>query len=684
MPSRRVAVVFGAADALTAIVIVLGVSAGLPSRWLPVDGSAALLALMEVVSAAGMLSGAPWGRVVARTTAAVAFALGVGLATVLALTAAWLRGVYGPIGAGGAVILALVAALVLPYLVVLPAVQVVWLAPPRSSKGPRVTRLAAALCGWLVITAVASLGVERAFAIDVDEAHPRVILASVWSGGQLLARSVVARPDATDPGLQAALAAHPGATLVRESVVGEGPVLAWPAPALALSFVPGRDGLALTVGARTEYVTPDDLLGRQAYDQGISLPVIGAKAGVDMPVALAILGDRFGVPVRDLVDRGRLRRIRTVRTFPSRPAIRGVAAATLTRDEAAQGALAAARYLARGVDAGGSFRYRVDAPSRRVLSGYDWPRHAGATYFLAQVAALSGDPDVAAACLRAAARLRDQIIECGAGRCVGDAPVVEIGSTALAIIAFTEIASAGLDPGYARAVPDLTAFLRAQQRPDGELMHQFDRGRREPVDVQLLYYSGEAALALSRAHRLLGDPRDLEAARRALAHLAGPAWSFLGSRYYFNEEHWTCQAMDDLWDRAPNGDALDVCLRWLAFERRLTIDRTEVPFDADGAYGLAAVPTPRLTPIASRCEAAIAVLDAAKRADRPAAERAALEGQIRRSLALLLRHQLGADTAHLMADPDAVQGAMPATEVDWELRIDFAQHTGSALASWQG
>ena len=96
------------------------------------------------------------------------------------------------------------------------------------------------------------------------------------------------------------------------------------------------------------------------------------------------------------------------------------------------------------------------------------------------------------------------------------------------------------------------------------------------------------------------------------------------------------------------------------------------------------MPTPRLTPIASRCEAAIAVLDAAKRADRPAAERAALEGQIRRSLALLLRHQLGADTAHLMADPDAVQGAMPATEVDWELRIDFAQHTGSALASWQG
>jgi hypothetical protein len=555
-----------------------------------------------------------------------------------------------------------------------------------------VTRLALLLCGWLAVTVLAAAGVERAFALHVDETHPRRVIASVWSGGQLIARSVFAPPEGADPSLdpslegasvEAALASHPGATLVHERVVGEGPVLAWFEPVLAMSFVPGRDGLVLTLDGRTEYVTPDDLLARQAYDKGVSLPVPRVTAGVDLPVALAILGDRFGLPVRDLVDRGRLRRIRTVRTFPRRPAAPGIEADTMTSDDARGGALAAARYLARGVDAGGRFRYRVDAPSNRELAGYDWPRHAGATYFLARVAALSGDPDVAAAALRAAAHLRDHaIVDCGPWRCVGDAPVVEIGSAALAVIAFAEIAGTGLDPEYAAAIPALTAFLRAQQRPDGEFMHQFDRGRREPVDTQFLYYSGEAALALSRAHRLQGDPRDLDAARRALAHLAGPAWSFLGSRYYFNEEHWTCQAMDDLWDRAPNGDALDLCLRWLAFERRLSLGPGQVPFDADGAYALAAVPTPRLTPVASRCEAALATLDAARRAGRPDAQQALLEAQLRRSLALLLRHQLGPNTAHLMADPGAVEGAMPATEVDWELRIDFAQHTGSALLAW--
>jgi hypothetical protein len=545
------------------------------------------------------------------------------------------------------------------------------------------TRLLVALGGWVVLTALGSVAVERAFAMPADGVAPRAVVASVWSRGELIARATLAQPEDTDARLEAAIAAHPGATLVHEDIIGEAPVLPWPAAAQAMSFVPGRDGLSLTLGDRTEYVTPDDLLARHAYDQGATLPLLGVKAGVDLPVALATLGDRFGVPVPDLLDRGRLRRIRTRRTFPGRAAVRPVTADTLTPDDARAGALAAARHLARGVDADGRFRYRIDAPTNQTLSGYDWPRHAGGTYFLAQAAALSHDPGIAAAALRAAAYLRDHATtDCGQERCVGDGAVVDIGATALAVVAFTEIVRARLDPTYAELIPRLTSFLRAQQRPDGEFMHRFDRGRGRPLDVQLLYYSGEAALALSRAHGLLGDPRDLDAARRAVAHLVGPAWSFFGSRYYFTEEHWTCQAMDDLWDRAPNGDALELCLRWLAYEGRRTLRAQDAPFDADGAYGLAAVPTPFLTPVGSRCEAAAATLDAAQKALFPDSARAPLRAQLRRSLALLLRRQLGPSTAHLMVDPAAVEGAIPATEVNWELRIDFAQHAGSALAAW--
>jgi hypothetical protein len=42
----------------------------------------------------------------------------------------------------------------------------------------------------------------------------------------------------------------------------------------------------------------------------------------------------------------------------------------------------------------------------------------------------------------------------------------------------------------------------------------------------------------------------------------------------------------------------------------------------------------------------------------------------------------GDDNAHLLADPASVDGAMPGTEVDWQLRIDYAQHAGCALVRW--
>jgi hypothetical protein len=53
---------------------------------------------------------------------------------------------------------------------------------------------------------------------------------------------------------------------------------------------------------------------------------------------------------------------------------------------------------------------------------------------------------------------------------------------------------------------------------------------------------------------------------------------------------------------------------------------------------------------------------------------------------LLLRHQLGRpggeDRRYLFEDPAAIEGAMPGSEVDWQLRIDYTQHAGSALLRW--
>jgi hypothetical protein len=129
MPSRRASLVLGIADLVTAALVVFGVFVGLPTRWWPVDSAAVALTALEVASGIGLLAKARWAVRVARTTGAAALAIGLFTVTALAMTASWLSGVYGPVGRGGAIVLALVAVLVLPYLVVLPIAQLLWLQP---------------------------------------------------------------------------------------------------------------------------------------------------------------------------------------------------------------------------------------------------------------------------------------------------------------------------------------------------------------------------------------------------------------------------------------------------------------------------------------------------------------------------------------------------------------------------
>jgi hypothetical protein len=514
---------------------------------------------------------------------------------------------------------------------------------------------------------------------SLHEPAPREVVANVWREGELVERAVYLEGQRRDARIDRALAA--GGTLVLETVEGESPILAWPDVALGISFVPGRDGVKATLGGRTVYVTPDELLSRQLYDHGIRIPSIGISLGLDTDALATMLADKLATSRDTVLEQASLRRIRVSRsTGTERPRI---TAQNLRREDVREAVIAGARYLARGVSPEGRYRYTVKAPTNEDLGGYDWPRHAGATYFVAQVAAMTNDPTLADAARRAATLMTASgLSTCGTLPCVGEEDWVGLGSTALAVVALAEIVEKKIDTGFAFPLVGLTRFLRSQQRADGEFMHYYDRSSGRPVDTQGLYYSGEAALALAKAYGITKDPADLDAAVRALRYLVGPAWSFFGDRYYYGEEHWTCQVLGVLWPHAPDRKALDFCLRWQAFGRAIQQREGDSFFDADGSIGVGPVVTPRLTPVASRCEAAVATLDVARQAGVAAEEIAVLEEQLRRALALLLRQQLRPGPRHLFKSPEAVEGAMTGSEVDWELRIDYTQHTGSALVRW--
>ncbi|MBK8214665.1 MAG: hypothetical protein IPK71_13080 [Myxococcales bacterium] len=529
--------------------------------------------------------------------------------------------------------------------------------------------VARVLCIYVVLlAALCALVYDRARLHPPASGDPHVAV-STWRGGKLLAREVhdVPLPPPTDT------------EVVHEEVVGLSPLVNDPR-VIAFSVRPGLDGVLGRVDGHTALVTVDDLLAKQAYERAFADPGTGLGFGTDFNAVYTLLAERLGVDAGTVARRAELRRVgfrRVVAPTRARPA-----PAPLTVAAAKEAVHELALHLARGVDANGYYAYQVDATTGRADGSYNWPRHSGATFFLAQAARLTNDGTLAAACRRAAGLLRDALlVPCGDERCIAEADLADLGSSALALLAFTEVDRAGLDTGYRPAIASLVRFLRSQQRPDGEFMHYYDRVARTPIDRQVLYYSGEASFALARAFRVTGDPSALDAAKRGAAHL-GESWRFFGSRYFYGEEHWTCQAAAELVDLTSDRSALAFCREWHVYTRAIQYGEGETPFDAAGGFGVGPLVPPRFTAASSRAEAAGALLDAFARTTPSHPDVPLLEDELRRALEHVLRNRLGRDMEHLFAAPSSAVGRLPGSSTDHHLRIDYEQHAGSALVRW--
>lgn len=127
---------FGITNLLVASLVSWGVFSGLPTRWWVVDSGGALVAALMAASGLALLANHRLAAPITRLASAVVLVLGLAVFAALALTASWLHGVYGPVGKGGSAIFALVALLVLPYIVVLPAVLLAWVGPRQRNRAP--------------------------------------------------------------------------------------------------------------------------------------------------------------------------------------------------------------------------------------------------------------------------------------------------------------------------------------------------------------------------------------------------------------------------------------------------------------------------------------------------------------------------------------------------------------------
>ena len=517
---------------------------------------------------------------------------------------------------------------------------------------------------------------------------PNVVLA--WRRGVPLARHIGDGDLVED--VRAArehFGDEPYDTYTVEVGLGDAPLVLGVPYLRELSLVPLHEGLVATYtndeGERERRVlSPEELRASAAYDSGIPTPIPDLSVGTDVLALIGRMARDMRIERDELLATGEVRRYRSHSITPTEyPHTVPVDAEHLR--EAINDA---ADFLMRHQSAEGQYTYIYEArPGTANQGGYNIPRHSGSTYFLAQVHRVLDRPEAREAAIRALDWVaRNHIGRCGENACVVEFGSADVGSAALTVVAAAEVLMTGENATARTLLDNLSAFLRAQQREDGELMHAFDIEAGEPIDVQYLYYSGEAAFALLRAYEASGGERNLDAASRLMTHLSGASWDFLGSQYYYGEEHWTCIAGGEGEALAERGDPTldavrDFCWRWYEFNDQLQFREGQTQWQVEGAYGVGPIVMPRLTPVGSRSEAFIGTYVMLKNAGRDE-DAAKVRELVERGLAQLMRYRWAPGPVHLFADPAGARGGVPGSPVDLSSRNDFTQHAGSSWTRW--
>lgn len=550
---------------------------------------------------------------------------------------------------------------------------------------------------------------------------PGRVAVTVWLDGRAIARvdGYGATLGAAVDSAASSLRVHPSvrgqgeAALARarvqvDVIIGHAPIgnahwlgrFALPFIGDALAINPGVEGIGAEIGGKRAIVLPHELVATKLLSTkrpAAALPDFAM--GVDLGKIATIVGQRAGL--KGPVPRDQLFRFRTD-TFVEQPeAHRDRAPLPLTRgippapelsaQALREAALAGGRYLVAHLASNGRYIYEHDLntgfKTNPAGGAYSMPRHAGTTYFLAELYRITKEEWLREPIERAFAHLAELL---SSGRCAGTLPdgqafdcvldkneqLAQLGSTALTVVALAEYQRATGDARYLPLATKFATWILYMQRPDGSFRHLYNPRTKQYDDkTEMLYYSGEAALALARMHVVTGDAKYAQAAERALDWLVDWYDFFLGG-FLYGEEHWTCIAAEAIWPAAKRDKYREFCDGYGAFLRMQQPHPGDHPDEDDlaGAYNFTPFVPPYNTPAGSRTEAMISayLLGVHHGHGDPA-----IRDQIRLALQYALGQQIRPEGAFNVVGEGL--GGMPGSPIDRNVRIDYVQHVCSAM-----
>lgn len=179
--------------------------------------------------------------------------------------------------------------------------------------------------------------------------------------------------------------------------------------------------------------------------------------------------------------------------------------------------------LASLVSNSGEFTYRYSHTDKKLLSGYNSLRHAGAIWSMLDVYNTTKDEEILDASKRATAYLLNNYLRFyrdPSNLCICDGKAIKLGGSGLATLALLSLYEITKDEFLLTVARKLCDFVIEEREQEGSFVHKryFESGKISAFESS--YYVGEALFGLIRCYEVTKDEKYLTAVLDDLSDLA--------------------------------------------------------------------------------------------------------------------------------------------------------------------
>ncbi|MBC6314767.1 poly(glycerol-phosphate) alpha-glucosyltransferase [Listeria grandensis] len=208
----------------------------------------------------------------------------------------------------------------------------------------------------------------------------------------------------------------------------------------------------------------------------------------------------------------------------------------------------AGAYLANQVGADGEFVYGYFACFDKKIKHYNSLRHASSTYSMIESYEVSRDEAILVAAKKALRFLAIDLIREQGDRAYvieQDTNEIKLGANAAAILAFSKYMQVTQDMAYLPLCQSLARAICDQQQEDGQFIHVLEYPTLAVKDpFRIIYYDGEAVLAILRLYAMDPDATWLNMAKKAFDY-------FIAKEYWKNHDHWLSYCTNEITKYLP-------------------------------------------------------------------------------------------------------------------------------------